>query len=137
MNMLNGIQNFLEFINDNWTSIMVVIGLFIGVGKKVTDYFGKSNEEKIAIAKTQIQETMLRMITDAEMDFNEWNKAGSIKRSQVIEEVYASYPILSKVASQDEIIKWIDEQIDKSLETLREIIAENSAENKDTNNIIQ
>lgn len=135
--MLNGIQNFLEFINDNWTSIMVVIGLFIGVGKKVTDYFGKSNEEKIAIAKTQIQETMLRMITDAEMDFNEWNKAGSIKRSQVIEEVYASYPILSKVASQDEIIKWIDEQIDKSLETLREIIAENSAENKDTNNIIQ
>lgn len=137
MNMLNGIQNFLEFINYNWTSIMVVIGLFIGVGKKVTDYFGKSNEEKIAIAKTQIQETMLRMITDAEMDFNEWNKAGSIKRSQVIEEVYASYPILSKVASQDEIIKWIDEQIDKSLETLREIIAENSAENKDTNNIIQ
>lgn len=122
MNILNGIQNFLQFINDNWTSIMVIIGLGIGVAKKVKDYFSKSDEEKIAIAKSQIKETMLKMITEAEISYEEWSKAGSIKRSQVIEEIFAKYPVLSKAIDQSELIKWIDDEIDNSLKTLREVI---------------
>ena len=132
MNILNGIQNFLQFINDNWTSIIVIIGLLISIIRKVMNYLKKSDDEKIEIAKKQIQETMLRLITEAEIDYQEWVKAGSIKRSQVIEEIFLMYPVLSKVANQEELIAWIDDVIDESLETMREIFAKNSEQNIDT-----
>ncbi len=125
MNILTGIQNFLEIVNNNWTTIMVIIGLIIAISKKAKNYFSKSDEEKIAIAKKQIQETMLRMITEAEISYEEWNKAGSIKRSQVIEEIFTNYPVLSKVVNQEELIEWIDSEINNSLKTLREIVKEN------------
>ncbi len=125
MNILNGVQNFLELVNNNWTTIMVVIGLAIAVARKVKDYFNKSDDEKMEIVKAQIKETILKMVTEAEIDYEEWNKAGSIKRSQVINQIYGDYPILSKVIDQKALIEWIDETIDESLKTLREIVAEN------------
>lgn len=126
MNILNGLQNFLEFINNNWTTIIVIIGLLIAIYRKARDFFSKSNDEKVAIAKAQIKETMLRMVTEAEVTYEEWNKAGSIKRSQVIEEIYKEYPILSKVVDQTALVEWIDETIDESLKTLREIVSSNA-----------
>lgn len=126
MVVLNGIKNFLQFINDNWTMIIIVIGLLISVIQKIKGYINKSNEEKIAIAKKQIQEVMLRLVTDSEVDYLEWQNAGAIKRSQVIEEIFEMYPILSKVTNQEEIIQWIDDVIDEALKTMRDIFEENS-----------
>lgn len=125
MHILDGIQNFLQFINDNWTSIVIIVALIVSVVKKIIDLLNKSNDEKIYIVKKQIQETILKYITDAELDYNEWTKAGSIKRSQVIREIFEEYPILSKITNQEELIAWIDVMIDNALETLREIIAKN------------
>lgn len=125
MSILDGVKNFLELVNENWTTIIVIIGLVIAVTKKAINYFSKSDEEKIAIAKKQIQETMLKLITDAEQDYEEWKQAGSIKRAQVIDELFANYPILSKVTNQEDLIKWIDDVIDESLITLREIVENN------------
>ena len=124
--MLHGIQNFLQLVNDNWTTIIVIIGLLVGLFKKIQGYLSKSDEEKIVIAKAQIRETMLKMITTAEQDYEAWNEAGSIKRSQVIKEVYEKYPILSKAINQEEMIAWIDEQINNSLKTLRKIVKQNN-----------
>ncbi|WP_285945928.1 hypothetical protein [Thomasclavelia cocleata] len=125
MSILDGVKNFLELVNENWTTIIVIIGLVIAVTKKAINYFSKSDEEKIAIAKKQIQETMLKLITDAEQDYEEWKQAGSIKRAQVIDELFANYPILSKVTNQEDLIKWIDDVIDEALVTLREIVETN------------
>lgn len=125
MNILNGIENFLFIINENWTSIIAIIGLCIAIGKKAKIYFDKTDEEKIAIAKEQVHEMILKMITDAEEDYAEWNKAGSIKRSQVIGEIFIKYPVLSKVINQSELIEWIDNEIDCALDTLREVIKMN------------
>lgn len=125
MNILNGVQNFLALVNDNWTTIMVMIGLAIAVVRKVKNYISKSDDEKIEIAKAQIKETVLKMVTEAEVDYEEWNKAGSIKRSQVIGQIYADYPVLSKVVDQQALIEWIDETIDESLKTLREVVSNN------------
>lgn len=132
MDFLQGIQNFLEIINENWTTIIVIIGLAIGTVNRIKKYINLTDDDKIEIAKTQISETILKLISDAENDYSEWKKAGSIKRSQVIEDIFIKYPILSKVADQTEIVKWIDDEIDNALETLREIIEEN---NKDTETI--
>ena len=122
---MKGLQNFLEFINNNYVSILVCIGLIVSIFQRVKNYLGKSDEEKIEIAKKQIQETMLKMISDAEVDYEAWNQAGSIKRSQVIREVYEKYPILSKAIDQEDMIAWIDSEIDNSLKTLRKIVKEN------------
>ncbi|MBR5604320.1 MAG: hypothetical protein IKW51_09025 [Bacteroidales bacterium] len=123
LNILTGIQNVLEFINNNWTAIVIILGLATAVAKKAKDFFSKSDDEKIAIAKKQIQEIMLKLITDAEEDYLTWIDAGAVKRSQVINKVFEMYPILSKVTNQEELIAWIDDVIDDSLETMREIFA--------------
>lgn len=126
--MLNGIQNFLQFVNDNWTSIIIIISLFVAIVQKMRKYFEKSTEEQIATAKSQISEIVLKLITDAEVDYKDWEKAGSIKRSQVIQKIFDEYPILAKVADQQEVVNWIDEMIDTSLKELRNIVAENQPE---------
>lgn len=125
MDILNGIKNFLSLINDNWTTILVIIGLAVALWKKIESYSKLSTDKKIEIAKKQISENILKLITQAEKDYAEWEKAGSIKRSEVISEIYKEYPILAKVVNQEELVKWIDEQIDNALPTLRDIIKEN------------
>ena len=123
--MINGLQNFLEFVNNNWTSILVIIGLLIGLYKKIESFWKLSTDQKIAIAKHEIEEAMLKMITDSELEYETWRESGEIKRSQVIKQIYAEYPILEKVADQNSVIAWIDTQIDNALVTLRKVIEEN------------
>ena len=131
MDILNGIKNFLSFINDNWTTILVIVGLALALCKKIESYSKLSTDKKIEIAKKQISENILKLITQAEKDYAEWEKAGSIKRSEVISEIYKEYPILAKVVNQEELVKWIDEQIDNALPTLRDIIKENEKDTLD------
>lgn len=125
-----GIQNFLQFIEENWVSILVCIGLIVSIVRKTIDFFSKPSDEQVRLAKDQISQVMLKLITDAEVDYEEWNKAGSIKRSQVIGQIYKEYPILSKIVNQNELIEWIDNEINVSLKTLREIIKQNGSESK-------
>lgn len=126
--MLNGLKNFLQIINDNWTTILVIIGLLIGLWKKIENYISKSDEEKIEIAKKQIANAILEKITIAEQSYSEWSKAGQIKRSKVIAELYQEYPILSKVVDQAGLTAYIDKQIDESLKILRETLEKNNVE---------
>ncbi len=125
--MLNGIQNFLQFINDNWTAIIIIASLIVAIAQKIKSFLSKSKNEKIDIAKSQIQEIVLKLISDAEMDYESWTKAGSIKRAQVIQKIFEDYPILSKFSNQESIVQWLDKVIDESLKTLREIVSENQA----------
>ena len=122
MDILNGLKKFLQFINDNWTTIVVIICLLIGIYNKIKSFISKSKEEKIDIVKTQIKATILKLVTDAEITYADWHKTGEIKRSEVINKIFENYPILQTVVNQDEIIKWIDELIDESLDSLNKII---------------
>lgn len=123
--VLNGIYNFLNFLNNNWTMICAIIVLILAIINKAKRFFGKSKEDQLNIAKAQIKEVMLRLVTEAEGDYYEWISAGAVKRSQVIDEIFAMYPILSKVSDQKDIIAWIDAAIDEALKTMRKIIEEN------------
>lgn len=131
--MLDGIKNFLQFVNDNWTTIIIIISLCIALYQKIKNYVSKSNDEKIAVAKKQVQEVILKLISDAEFDYYEFVKAGSIKRAQVIKKIFEDYPVLAKVTDQTALIEWIDETIDNALKTLREIVAMNKEEAVDEN----
>lgn len=124
--VMNGVVNFIEFFEENWTYIVFVILFVNAVIMRVRNYMQLSTDEKLDVAKKQIKETMLKFITEAEVDYFEWASAGSIKRSQVIDELYAAYPILSKVADQDVLTEWLDDTIDEALETMRKIFEENA-----------
>ena len=131
-NILTGIKNFLQLIYENWFLIIAILSLCYGIYKKISIFFDKSTEERIAIAKIQIQQGILKMISDSEKSYETWVKAGELKRSQVIKQIYAEYPILEKVQNQDELIEWMDEQIKDALKTLRKVVAETKeAETKD------
>lgn len=125
--MLTGIQNFLQFINDNWTAIIIIIALGLSIALKIKNLFTKGKNGQIEISKAQIKQIVLKLITDAEVDYSDWAKAGNIKRAQVIQKIYTDYPILAKVTDQDTLVKWIDEEINNSLKELRKIVAEQNA----------
>lgn len=124
------LKNILQWIYDDWSLLIMIAGLVLGIYKKAKAYFDTSNDEKIEQAKREIQQRMLKMVTDAETTYSEWVKAGEIKRSQVISEIFVQYPILNKVVDQEELIVWIDDMIDNALVTLRDVLAENLAEGK-------
>ena len=137
MNILDGIKNFLQFINANWTSICILIGLVIALVEKIKSYLNKTKEEKIEIAKKQIKETVLKLVTDAETEYSEWIKAGSIKRSQVIDKIFEKYPALSNVVDQETLVEWIDTIIDEALDTMRNVFTENSEESVEVDDVVE
>ena len=126
MNILTGINNVLMLINDHWTEITILIGMALLLYKKIRAYLAKSKEEKMEIALKQAREIILDRVTAAEIDYDDWKQAGAIKRAQVLDEIFAAYPILGKITNQEEVIKKLDEYIDEALETLREVIETNT-----------
>ena len=106
--MLNGIKVFLQFINDYWTSIMIIISILASIYVKVKTFMKKSKEERIVAAKMQIKEIVLKLVADAELEYGDWAKAGSLKRSEVIQRIFENYPVLSAITDQKTVINWID-----------------------------
>lgn len=125
MNILNGLQNLLQFINDNWGIFVLLISIIVSIVVKIREFLSQNTDKQVEIVKNQLSEIMLKLITDAEKDYADWGKSGDIKRSQVIKNIFTLYPILGKVIDQAELIAWIDEQINVSLKTLREIVVLN------------
>ena len=123
--ILVGIKNFLDLINQNWTLITVIIGLGILVFKKVKSYVSLSEQEKIDLALEQIRITALKMVTDAEKEYDKWVKAGSIKRAEVIDKIFKDYPILGKETDKETLIKNIDDIIDEALKEMRKVLDTN------------
>lgn len=126
MNILDGIKNFLLFVNNHWTEIVVIIGLVIAVGRKIYAYALKSDDEKIKIAKEQLSQIMLKLVTNAEVDYSKWIEAGAVKRSEVISTIFQMFPILGKVTNQESLIAEIDEMIDDALKQMRELVSKNA-----------
>lgn len=120
---MTGIIKFLNLIYENWTLIVVIIGLIVRGYIYFRDFNKNSKEEQIEAVKEQIKNGMLSMVAEAEKNYDSWNKAGTIKRSQVIEKIYAQYPILTLVVKQDELTAWLDNEIDNAIDTLEQVIA--------------
>lgn len=124
MNILIGLKNFLDFLDNNWTAITSVVIVAAGVYKKIDSMKKADFEVQLESAKKVICETMLNRVCRAEDDYAEWVKAGAAKRAQVIDDVLATYPILMRVSDKDEIIAWLDGTINDSLKTMRKLVEE-------------
>lgn len=124
--ILNGIEHFVNLVNDNWTLIIIVIGIIVTLINRIESFTKMNEEDQINAIKTLIKETMLEKVTNAEIAYEDWVKAGEIKRSQVIDKIYEQYPILYKVVDQEGLIKWLDYAIDEALKTMRDIFTQNT-----------
>jgi hypothetical protein len=123
---MKSLVNFLQWLNDNWSAIIVVIGLIVALVMKIKSYLKLSNQEKIEIAYHAIKQRILTYVSDAEKEYEKYKKAGSIKRAEVIDKIYKEYPILNKVADQTAVTTKLDELIDDALVDLRAVIEKNS-----------
>lgn len=130
---MKSINNLLMWINENWASLVTIIILLLAIFTKARKFYldwqNKTEQEKkeeiekaIKNAKIAIAENILSYVSDAEVNWSAWIKMGDIKRSEVIKQLYVDYPILLQVVDQDELIHFIDNAIDKALETVREKI---------------
>ena len=135
---MEGIKNFLQLINDNWTTITTILILLFAIYTKAkkfySDWKAKTEEEKqkaieeakqIAIinAKNALADFILVLVSKAEIEWqSEEGKLGKVKRAQVIAEIYAKYPILEEVEDKDALLEYIDTLIAEALKTVRKEI---------------
>jgi len=119
---MKGIINLLSFINENWTSITVIIGLLIVLYVKLKNYLNLSREEKIKSALTIVKNELPKLMSDAEFQWIGYKQSGEIKKSQVLGKIFEKYPELRNIVDQDEIIEAISKMIDEVKPTIDRII---------------
>lgn len=133
---MKSIQNLLQWLNDNWATVVTCVVLVYGIYKRATklyiDWQNATEEERqkqiqeaeqkaIEAAREALTTFILALVSKAEIDWHDFgSKLGPIKRAQVINEIYKQYPIFEKVADQKELLDYIDKLIDSSLEIVRE-----------------
>ena len=120
--ILNTVAEFLKFANNYWTVVIIIIGLAYALYDKIKKYLATSKEEKIEMAKKALKENLLKYMADAEIEWSSYEKAGEIKRAQVISKIYEDYPIMREYVDQDELIKFIDKQIDSMKSEIDKVI---------------
>lgn len=117
---MKGVENILNFLNDNWTFIIILISIGVKLYCSVKDYLSKSKKEQQEIAWAELSNIMLSLVSEAEKDWG--SKTGEIKRAEVIKQIYDKYPNLSAIAGQDEVLAQIDVMIDNALDDMRSIL---------------
>ncbi len=127
---MKAIMNLLTWLNENWATLFAIIVLLFALYMKAKAEYKKwikmtdeerrvATEEQIKKAKQAIANYILSLVAQAEVDWVQ-SGMGEIKRAQVIEQIYTAYPVLLEVVDQADIIQFIDENINKALETVRE-----------------
>ena len=123
---MQGIDNFIKFIAENWTFIVIIISVIIKAAVSVSDFLKKSKEERKAAAWSELSRIALSLVSDAETEWG--SKTGEIKKSEVIKKIYDKLPALSEIANEAETSEQIDKIIDDALEQMREILKNKESE---------
>ena len=119
---MNGLANFLTMINENWTMIVIVLTLILAIAEKFRRFVKMSKEERVEAALKAVKSELISLMAEAEIYWEDYKKSGLIKKSKVISEIYAKYPILKEYISQDELIEKITAMIDEEKAEMDKII---------------
>lgn len=122
---MKGLIQLLTFLNENWTFIIIIVGLAIMLYRKTKSYLKLSNDEKIDAALGAIKNTIIGKMIDEQIDWYGIRNAGSVKRAKVISKIYEEYPVLKSYVNQDELLQKIDDIIDEALDEVKKL-AENA-----------
>ena len=116
---MKSVENILNFINENWTFIVILVSLAIKLYCSVTNFLKKSKKEQQEAAWAELSNIMLSLVSDAEQEWG--SKTGEIKRAEVIKQVFEKYPVLSTLSTENDVLEKIDAMIDDALMQMRDI----------------
>lgn len=123
---MQGIDNLIKFLAENWTFIVIIISIIVKAIISVSDFMKKSKEERKAAAWSELSRIALSLVSDAETEWG--SKTGEIKKSEVIKKIYDKLPALSEIANEAETSEQIDKIIDDALAQMREILKNKESE---------
>lgn len=107
--------------------VVITILLFILCGAKIgLSYFDRLKEANIDQILEIVKASVLKLMTDAEIDFSSYKKAGEIKKSQVINNIYKQFPILTKYKDQETLQAEISDIIENEMCKIREFNSKQS-----------
>lgn len=126
--MENNIFNFLNdggSVNNIISVIIIIVGILLGI-KYFSDFIDKfkdlSDEEKIKVILRIVKAEILKLMSDAEVEWSSFEKAGIIKKSQVIGKIYEKYPVLSSYINQEMIICELEKIIEDNMNNMNSVI---------------
>ena len=128
-------HDIFAFLDSAWSIFLVLLGIFIFLCNKITNYMKLTKEQKVEAALKVVKAELLKLMSDAEIEWQDFNKSGEIKKSQVISEIYKKFPFLAEYISQDELIEKIGEMIEEQKAKMDEII--NNVTVEDVTNAIE
>lgn len=117
---MKGIISVLNFLSDNWASIIAILGLAIAIVSKTVQFFKLSKEKRKEFITNQIANMTLHLVAEAEALYG--SKTGEIKRSYVFDKIYTSFPELQNLISRDELERVVDDAIESALEKIKDIL---------------
>lgn len=110
-----------------YVPVVITILLFILCGAKIgLAYFDRLEEANINQILEVVRASVLKLMTDAEIDFSSYKKAGEIKKSQVINNIYKQFPILTKYKDQETLQAEISDIIENEMCKIREFNSKQS-----------
>ena len=125
---MNGIVNIIHTVDNYWTYILVALGLIIYAVRYIKNYMKMTDSEKlkeqerlVKIALEKVKVIMPNLTAIAEEEWNHLDKAGIIKRSEVINKIYEQYPILKEYYDQEWLVNQLDIIINEALKEIRDI----------------
>lgn len=121
---MTGINNTIVLINQYWSTIIALVGFVFLLSVEIKKYLKMSDEEKVQAALKAIKPILLKHMSEAEVKWDNYKKAGELKKSAVIQKVYDQFPVLKTYKNQDELIKMIETMIDEQLVEVNRIINE-------------
>lgn len=127
-----GLKNLLNLIAENWAIISVVLSLIIFTIIKLKNWKNMSKDEKLDSLLLVIQQWILKMMCEAEKNWEDYNSSGEVKKSEVIAEIYKQFPQLADYSQQDEILTKIETMINGAMASMNKIM--NPNEEKNTGN---
>lgn len=119
---MKSVENILNFLNENWTFIVILISVGVKLYCSVTDFLKKSKKEQQEVAWAELSNIMLSLVSSAEQEWG--SKTGEIKRAEVIKQIFEKYPALSTLSTENDVLEKIDVLIDDALTQMRDIFKE-------------
>ena len=69
-------HDIFAFLDSAWSIFLVLLGIFIFLYNKITNYMKLTKEQKVEAALKVVKAELLKLMSDAEIEWQDFNKSG-------------------------------------------------------------